>query len=204
MDTYQALPQQGQYQAYDKIWQRVAPDLNPYPEVRSARMEEESGTGGEGGGELITLPGAQADPCCMGTLAEDSVNVLRGFMETAAADAWGYAALARCARESGTARLLQGMAAREREHLRQLQAAHYLITGQCARGEIQPGKGQRPESFCAALRQAYHRAACSGFNYMRAGDEAEDMCLRKLFQTMGEEEMDSAKALLTILSRMMG
>ena len=52
MDTYQALPQQGQYQAYDKIWQRVAPDLNPYPEVRSARMEEESGTGGEGGGEL--------------------------------------------------------------------------------------------------------------------------------------------------------
>ena len=208
MDTYpsveQAMPQQGQYQAYDKIWQRVAPDLNPYPEVRAGREQEGGASGGEESGELITLPGAQADPCCMGTLAQDSVNVVLGFMEEAASDAWDYAALVRWTRDSGTARALRSLAAREQEHLRQLQAAYYLITGQCAQGQIQQGARRRPENFCAALRQAYHRAACAGFNYMRAADEAEDMCLQKLFQTMGEEEMDTAGALMALLSRMMG
>ena len=28
---------QEDYRAYDKIWQRVSPELNPYPEVRAER-----------------------------------------------------------------------------------------------------------------------------------------------------------------------
>ena len=71
------------YRMYDRIWQRVAPELNPYPEVRQAEGAggTESAALGDTGENLEHLPGAQSDPCCMGSAAMDSLQVLTGFLE---------------------------------------------------------------------------------------------------------------------------
>ena len=58
------------YDACRALWQRVSPSEDPYPAA------EEVGTQS---GEL-SLPGAEGDPCCMGTEAADSVEVLQGFL----------------------------------------------------------------------------------------------------------------------------
>ena len=94
------------YQLYDRIWQRVSPELNPYPNIRAEQGAQ--GTGGPApqmespvapvplappaaGGqsssaapaapEGTNLPGAFPDPCCMGTAAQQSLGVLQGFLD---------------------------------------------------------------------------------------------------------------------------
>ena len=52
------------YDACRALWQRVSPSEDPYPAA------EEVGTQS---GEL-SLPGAEGDPCCMGTEAVDSAT----------------------------------------------------------------------------------------------------------------------------------
>ena len=67
------------YARYDRIWQRVAPAMNPYPQVRAAAapaeiapQPEHQAVRAENGGisaaeqaRELALPGAQADPSCM-------------------------------------------------------------------------------------------------------------------------------------------
>ena len=54
------------YDACRALWQRVSPSEDPYPAA-----EEMTTQGGE-----LSLPGAEGDPCCMGTVAADSVEVV--------------------------------------------------------------------------------------------------------------------------------
>ncbi len=218
--TSQCVPLRTDYQAYDRIWQRVSPELNPYPQ---ARMEG-GGTGAVGGtaagspnggmvsggsaavppegtgSGLLQLPGAEADPCCMGTEAQTSLDVIRGFAEGEAADRQFYLQLSKRMRSQNAARVLRRIAAEEEGHLKKLQAVYYLITGECMtlnrRITVPDSRGN-----CVALRQAYHEEACSGFNYLRAADAAGDVCLQGIFKEMGEDEMRHAKALLQLLSQ---
>lgn len=220
--TSQRTPLSTDYQAYDRIWQRVSPTLDPYPQ---ARMES-AGTAGTGAGSaaapgvvggaedaaapgtagsapdagLLQLPGAEANPCCMGTEAQVSLDVIRGFAESESADRQFYLLLARRMRSQNAARVLRRIAAEEEGHLKKLQAVYYLITGACLTLDrcitVPDSRGN-----CAALRQAYHEEACSGFNYLRAADAAEDMCLQGIFREMGEDEMRHARTLLQLLSQ---
>ena len=225
----QRSPLRYDYQAYDKIWQRVSPELNPYP---NARMESGGAAGGvtdsAGGGagdpaggtgsadtggagsvggvsddQLLQLPGAEANPCCMGSEAQTSIDVIRGFAESEAADRQFYLHLSRRMRSQNAVRLLRRIAAEEEGHLKRLQAVYYLITGECMtmdrRITINESKG-----CCAALRQAYHEEACAGFNYLRAADAASDTCLQEIFKEMGEDEMRHAKQLLQLLAGCLG
>lgn len=222
--TSQCVPLRTDYQAYDRIWQRVSPELNPYPQARmegggtgavggtaagspgggmvvggSAAVPSE-GTGGASDSGLLQLPGAEADPCCMGTEAQTSLDVIRGFAEGEAADRQFYLQLSRRMRSQNAARVLRRIAAEEEGHLKKLQAVYYLITGECMtlnrRITVPDSRGN-----CVALRQAYHEEACSGFNYLRAADAAGDVCLQGIFKEMGEDEMRHAKALLQLLSQ---
>lgn len=197
-DLYRAAPQgtaECDYQAYDKIWQRVAPDLEPYPEVRGAAAD--SGQDG-----LLDLPGAQGNPCCMGTQARESLGVIRGFIEEEQMNRQFFCRFARCTQDRKAARLLQKMGEDAGEHLRQLLAVYYLTTGECFT-QKQQLLVPAVEGYCAALRRAYHEKVCSGFNYMRAADATGDLCLQKIFQTLGEEEMTHARLLLKLLARRM-
>ena len=108
----QSVPTAYDYRIYDRIWQRVSPDLNPYPDVRAAADAGDTAIPApqeqvpapaapavpvpaqEGGGEP-ELPGAERNPCCMGTEAQESLEVLEGFIEEELADRRYFLALSR-------------------------------------------------------------------------------------------------------------
>ncbi|MBR3570815.1 MAG: ferritin-like domain-containing protein [Oscillibacter sp.] len=146
-----------------------------------------------------SLPGAEPDPCCMGTEAAADTAVLAGFMEDERAEARQLQALARQSPVWARQTLLT-LAARAVARARKLAAAHYLITGEtylpavCAE-RIYVGKW-RP-----ALRERYHGAACAGMNYGRAADGTPDPCLADLFRELSADAFEGAAAVMRLLER---
>ena len=182
--------------AYDpircrEVWKRVCPGEDVYPAPAALPAEE---------GELA-LPGAQQDPCCMGSDAVGTVEVLQGFLREELGDAQLYAHLAAVLpREMRGA--MRAMSEDEKRHARDLAAAIYLITGKayCPRVCVeQPDTG----SLSALLRERYHAEACGGYNYARAGEETLDLCLGKLFAAMSADEYRHADILMRLLGRRM-
>ena len=60
--------------AYDvarcrEVWKRVCPSEDPYPDAAGGDAAQD---------KELSLPGAQADPCCMGTDAVLTVEVSAG------------------------------------------------------------------------------------------------------------------------------
>lgn len=186
------------YRQYDKIWQRVSPELNPYPEVRMENGTAGNGSTGENG--MGELPGAESDPCCMGSAAMDSLHVLEGFIEDEVAGRCFFLRFACRVRNPRVARTLRQIAADKAEHIRQLMAAYYLTTGECYRHSVQIA-APTVTGYCATLRSAYHEVACMGFNYMRAADGTADACLQKMFQIMGENAYHHGEMLLQLLAQ---
>ena len=77
---------------YERIWQRVAPSLSPYPLEKFGGENATASAGREMTGEM--LPGAQENPCCMGSAAAEDLEVLVGFIEEELADCRHYTAFA--------------------------------------------------------------------------------------------------------------
>jgi len=80
------------YRTCERVWHRVDPTLTPYPEARAAMAVDTADDGltaAERQAEL-SLPGAQADPCCMGSVAMESLEVLQGFLREELADRRTY------------------------------------------------------------------------------------------------------------------
>ena len=133
---------------------------------------------------MLSQPGAQTDPCCMGSAAMESIAVLAGFVEEELADCRHYTAFARQA-PAGARTALQKLAAEEAEHARMLMAVYYLITGKCYQPHVSCDRVYIGP-YCPALRERYHTAACTALNYERAAESTTDVCLRKLLQELGE------------------
>jgi len=200
-------PEVYDFRQYDRIWQRVAPGLEPYPAPDQAtgeavRMNGESPRPQErmlSVREESRLPGAQQDPCCMGSAAAEMLEVLAGFIEEELADQCALRELTRCAPMWAVPRLRE-LAAQEGEHARRLMAVWYLITGGCYHPQA-ACRRSGGERWCEALRQRYHDAACSGLNYLRAADGTTDPCLAKLLRELGDEEYRHAEMLLRMLEK---
>ena len=197
--------------AYDyrhcaRIWQRVDPTLDPYPDVRAAAaMAADTPGDGLSAAERnaeLTLPGAQADPCCMGTAALESLEVLQGFIREELADRRTYLFLARRAPTAEARQVFRAIASDEGRHARRLLAAVYLITGEryCPAICYPP---LRCDGYCAALRERYHEEVCGGFNYRRASQETLDPCLQQLLLAFSQDEYRHANAMLCLLSGVM-
>jgi len=199
-------PEVYDFRQYDRIWQRVAPGMEPYP---SAGQEPEHPSAAalvparEEQGMMPApenqLPGAQQDPCCMGSAAAEMLEVLAGFIEEELADQCVLRELMRRAPGWAAARLRQ-LAAEEGEHARRLMAVWYLITGQCYRPRglcRRSGCG----GWCEGLRERYHDAACNGLNYQRSAEGTTDPCLAKLLEELSGEEYHHAEILLRMLER---
>ena len=184
------------YRQYDRIWQRVAPELNPYPEVR------QTDAGAVPEVAMENLPGAEADPCCMGTAALESLEVLQGFIREELADRRTYLFLARRAPTAEARQVFRAIASDEGRHARRLLAAVYLITGEryCPAICYPP---LRCDGYCAALRERYHEEVCGGFNYHRASQETLDPCLQQLLLAFSQDEYRHANAMLGLLSGVM-
>ena len=194
------------YRRCARVWQRVDPTLNPYPDVRAtAAMAADTPGDGLSAAERnaeLTLPGAQADPCCMGTAALESLEVLQGFIREELADRRTYLFLARRAPTAEARQMFRAIASDEGRHARRLLAAVYLITG----GRYCPAICYPPlrcDGYCAALRERYHEEVCGGFNYRRASQETLDPCLQQLLLAFSQDEYRHANAMLCLLSGVM-
>ena len=194
------------YRRCARVWQRVDPTLDPYPDVRAAAAmaADTSGDGlsaAERNAEL-SLPGAQADPCCMGTAALESLEVLQGFIREELADRRTYLFLARRAPTAEARQVFRAIASDEGRHARRLLAAVYLITGEryCPAICYPP---LRCDGYCAALRERYHEEVCGGYNYRRASQETLDPCLQQLLLAFSQDEYRHANAMLCLLSGVM-
>ena len=211
MDQNLHSPQAYDYRQYDQIWQRVAPQLEPYP---SSGTQEEGAaqTPAEpmGAAPAATapqmqirqegqLPGAEMNPCCMGSEAQDMLAVITGFIEAELEDRRQYMALARQAPAWGR-RELRDLADAAGSHAKRLMAVYYLIMGTCYHPAI---SCQRicPGQWCSALRERYHGAACNAMNYARAAEGTTDVCLERLFNEMSGEEYHHADLLMSMLER---
>ena len=208
------MPTAYDYRRYDRVWQRVSPDLDPYPEVRAAGAGMDAAPAAdlavspapamEGGGDddgETTLPGAERNPCCMGTEAQESLGVLEGFIEEELAERRCCLALACRFRNQSAARLLRRMAAEKQSAAQELSTAYYLITGSCYTPAVPVGHMQWA-GLAEALRYCYHQEACNGFNYQRAADETVDPCLQKLLARLAEQSYCRAEAVMALLGRM--
>lgn len=194
------------YRRCARVWQRVDPTLDPYPDVRAAAaMAADTPGDGLSAAERnaeLTLPGTQADPCCMGTAALESLEVLQGFIREELADRRTYLFLARRAPTAEARQVFRAIASDEGMHARRLFAAVYLITGEryCPAICYPP---LRCDGYCAALRERYHEEVCGGYNYRRASQETLDPCLQQLLLAFSQDEYRHANAMLCLLSGVM-
>lgn len=225
------------YRMYDRIWQRVSPDLNPYPDVRAAAAQSPTAPTPAAAPtptappKLETpavpvavetpvpspaaptpdsaniaaesqLPGAEMDPCCMGTQARESLQVLEGFIEEELAERRCCLSLCRRVHNAHAARLLRRIANDKQCAARDMCTAYYLITGQCYTPAITVEQMQW-DSLAAALRSCYHQEACNGFNYARAADGTADLCLQKLFTKLSQQAYKRADEVMCALGQVL-
>ena len=198
------------YRVYDRVWQRVAPGMDPFSQEPDAGMAAAETSPApapqtaapvpaqEGGGG--NLPGAEPNPCCMGTEAKESLEVLESFLQEEMAESRCCQAMACRVRNRDAARLLRQAASEKRAAARELCAAYYLITG----NRYTPAVTVEQlcwENLPQALRACYHQEACNGFNYQRASEETVDICLQKLFARLGEQAYSRAEALMALLGK---
>lgn len=171
-------------EACRRIWSRVSPSLQPY------------------GAQEEQLPGAQEDPCCMGTEALESVEVLRGFVRGELCAQQKFFRASMLVRDASLRRLLVEFAHNAARRAKKLLSAIYLITGEA----------YTPETSCESvrltnrrelLRTLYHEAACGGFNYARAAEETTDECLTALLNGLSREEYRRAEQILDLLAKLL-
>ena len=195
-------PETYDFRKYDRIWQRVAPDLEPYPDLRQTAGPAVPAAEPSQGAAMAmeVLPGAEPDPCCMGTAAQEELGVLGGFIEVELSDRRAYQALMRQAPAfaRGT---LKDLAAAAGTAVKRLTAACYLITGTCPGPSVPGGDAGGGRNWCQALRERYHAEACNAMNYLRAGEETADPCLRRLLTELGEGAYRRADRLMALLER---
>lgn len=201
-------PETYDYRQYDRIWQRVAPTLEPYPSAETgtaaavpAMAETPAVPDAPASPEppAAQLPGAELNPCCMGSAAAEMLEVLTGFIEEELSDRRYFLALARQS-PSWARQRLREMADDEGLHARRLMAAHYLITGECYRPAVSTERIYTGR-WCAALRERYHAEACGGLNYARAADGTTDVCLAGLLNGLSGDEYRHAEELMRMLER---
>ena len=184
------------FRQHDRLWQRVGPGLEPYPETTAEAMprREELPPAQES-----QLPGAEPNPCCMGSEAMELLAVLEGYIEEELEDRRRYLALSRQA-PSWARQTLREIAEDEGAHARRLLSARYLITGQCYRPNMVQGQLCMGD-WCGALRQCYHEEACGGFNYARTADSTSDVCLARLLNELSGDEYRHAERVMSLLER---
>ena len=193
------------FRQHDRLWQRVNPALEPYPETAAETIPARGGqiaqppasSGSLTAAQESQLPGAESNPCCMGSEAAELLEVLEGYIEEELEDQRRYLMLARQA-PAWARQTLREIAEDEGAHARRLLSARYLITGQCYRPNMVQGQLCMGD-WCGALRQCYHEEACGGFNYARTADSTSDVCLTRLLNELSSDEYRHAERVMSLL-----
>lgn len=171
------------YARCDRVWQRVSPELNPYPEAREA---------------VIAPPAPHREECCLASAAEQELENIRAFIEEELEDRRVYLTYARCAPNANARRILRELAAEEGGHARRLMGVYYIITGQCYKPAVNVGRTEQLP-WCQALRDRYHAETCGGYHYQHWAQETDDVCLSHILAQFSADEYRHAAALLQLL-----
>ena len=189
---------------HDRLWRRVQPGLEPYPEAdTSGGNQAQTSDAGMTLAQESRLPGAEQNPCCMGTEAAELLTVLEGYIADELAERRLYLALAQRA-PVWARQTMRELAEDEGDHARQLMTARYLITGQCRQPEALPLELVSAGDWCALLRQRYHSEVCGGMNYARTADSTPDHCLAELLNGLSAAEYRHAERIRGLLERCLG
>lgn len=177
------------------VWQRVDPTLQPYPPQQSTTQPAVQ--------QPVQQPVQQSvDVCCMGTAAQEDIDVIRGFIEEELSDRRSYLACATSAPTPAARQLMRRLAAEEGGHARRLMGVHYLITGQNYSAAVPlPANIPCTGSWREVLRLRYHEESCSGLNYRRASEETTDECLSEILLELSHDEYRHARQLLCLLEK---
>ena len=130
------------FRQHDRLWQRVNPALEPYPETAAETLPARGGgqiTQPANSGSLTAaqesqLPGAEPNPCCMGSEAAELLEVLEGYIEEELEDQRRYLMLARQAPARRTRALTPGGCCRPGISLPGSATAPTWCRGSCAWG----------------------------------------------------------------------
>ena len=200
----QVLPEVYYFRQHDRLWRRVQPGLEPYPEAdTSGGNQAQTSDAGMTLAQESRLPGVEQNPCCMGTEAAELLTVLEGYIADELAERRLYLALAQRA-PAWARQTMRELAEDEGDHARQLMTARYLITGQCRQLEALPLELVSAGDWCALLRQRYHSEVCGGMNYARTADSTPDHCLAELLNGLSAAEYRHAERIRGLLERCLG
>lgn len=200
----QVLPEVYDFRQHDRLWRRVQPGLEPYPEAdTSGGNQAQTSDAGMTLAQESRLPGAEQNPCCMGTEAAELLTGLEGYIADELAERRLYLALAQRA-PVWARQTMRELAEDEGDHARQLMTARYLITGQCRQPEALPLELVSAGDWCALLRQRYHSEVCGGMNYARTADSTPDHCLAELLNGLSAAEYRHAERIRGLLERCLG
>ena len=173
------------YLRCDKVWQRVAPELDPYPEVRAAAAG-------------ISPPAKEGALCCSLAQKQEDAEGIRRLIEQELADRRAYLEHMRCAPGAGPRRVLRQVADEEGAHARRLMGLYYMITGRCCRPALCTASVQTLP-WCTFLRGRYAEECAGGYAYHRAAEETEDACLRRILERFSADEYRHAELMLRLL-----
>lgn len=182
------------FRRHDRIWERVSPELAPFPALRGGGEERPQARQ-----TALSLPGAEADPCCLGSAAQESLPVLEGFRREERQLQRLLHMLLRCAPDRTGRAVMEELLCGSQAAARRLAAVCYLIEGRWPERESR----EAPTGgicWTEGLRMAYHLEVCAALNYARAGEETVDLCLRRLLTAFSREKYARSDRILNLLS----
>lgn len=218
------LPTEEEYRSYDRVWQRVSPELNPYPEVRGARPETDKPRGprpepdgprgprpepGErplpdhqrpAGPPLPAPPGGA--PGCLLPVSERELDVLRAAIGQELEDAQIYRYLSRQAGAQNARQTLRSLAEEEAGYARSLRAMLFLLTGETLHINV-PLPPQSRLPWRDRLRELCRKEMTDGTQYAQMARETRNACLRKLYRQLSRGEFNHADRLRNLLEQML-
>ena len=172
------------YRLYDQVWQRVAPELNPYPEVRSGEA----------------TPFTEALPTR--THTDTSQDTFRDLIDEEWEGRRVYLAYACHAPNNQARRIMRQLAEEEYRHAKRLASLYYLMTGQCYK-PLSSGNCIAVPTWCKALRQRYHEELFDAGRYEQLAHESKDDELSHILQELSSDEKRHARQLLCLLEQNM-
>lgn len=202
MDDLTTLPTEADYRRYDRIWQRVSPELTPYPEARAAQngAAVERRPAKPSSPPPPPGPPNPPDPAARPDAAPGTADLIQGFVREELADAQTYRYLAGQSPTAEGRRLMQRLAADEAAHVKTLQAAYFLLTGGTYRVTVVlPPQQKLP--WRDRLREQYLSSSRDGTAYERAAGETRDNGLRRMFEQLSQDEYRHAELLRGLIEK---
>lgn len=174
---------------FDRVWGRVMESTATPPEEPSPALVPS-----------VAAPPRQSPPeeelPCLGPSSLSFAPFLLERMEDGRQLRAAYLALARRA-QGTTARQLRALAEGHANQLRQLEAAHFLLTGETILSA--PRRVSAPEPLRPALRELFYLEQRQRQQALAAADRTQDPCLTTLFQQLAQQSQLRMEAIRRIL-----